>query len=56
VEAIAAPAEIFKGTSGLSIATDDEFYNGIWRPMSNSTETRSPSQLLFIKYAKVGLA
>ena len=56
VEAIAAPAEMFKDTAGLSIATDDEFYNGIWRPISKSTESRSPSPLLFIKNAKVGLA
>jgi hypothetical protein len=59
VEAVAAPAELFKGksgVSGLSIATDDEVYNGIWRPISNSTETRSPSRLLFTKYAKEGLA
>ena len=54
VEAIAAPAEMFKDTGGLSIATDDELYNGIWRPISKSRETRSPSPLLFIKNAKVG--
>jgi hypothetical protein len=56
VEAIAAPAEIIKRVGGLSIATDDEFYNGIWRPISKSTETRSPSPLLFSKHAKVGFA
>jgi hypothetical protein len=33
VEAIAAPAEIFKDSGGLSIATDDESYNDIWRPI-----------------------
>jgi hypothetical protein len=37
VEAIAAPAELFGKTSGLSIATDDELYNGIWRPISSPT-------------------
>jgi hypothetical protein len=56
VEAIAAPAEIFKETSGLSIATDDELYNSVWRPISNSTATRSPSQLLFVKTARAGFA
>jgi hypothetical protein len=55
VEAIAAPAEMFKDTGGLSIATVDEFYNGIWRPILKSTETRSPSPFLFIN-AKLGLA
>jgi hypothetical protein len=56
VEAIAAPAEIFKDSGGLSIATDDEFYNGIWRPIARSRESRSPSPLLFFKNAKLGFA
>jgi len=56
VEAIAASAEIFQDTGGLSIATDDERYNGSWRPIARSRETASPSSLLFIKNAKVGLA
>jgi hypothetical protein len=56
VEAIAEPAEIFGDTSGLSIATDDEFYNGIWRPIARSRETRPPSPLLFVKNAKAGFA
>ena len=54
VEAIAAPAEMFKESGGLSIATDDELYNGIWRPISKSTVARSPSPLLFTKNAKEG--
>jgi hypothetical protein len=56
VEAIAAPAEEFNDAGGLSIATDDEFYNGIWRPISKSRQTRHPSPLLFIKNAKLGFA
>ena len=56
VEAIAEPAERFKDAGGLSIATDDEFYNGIWRPISKSRQTRPPSPLLFIKNANVGFA
>lgn len=47
VEAIAAPAEIFKDTGGLSIATDDELYNGTWRAVGRSDETVSPSRLFF---------
>jgi hypothetical protein len=56
VEAIAAPAEIFNDAGGLSIATDDELYNGVWRPISTSTEQRSPSLSLFIEKAKDGFA
>jgi hypothetical protein len=56
VEAITAPAEEFNDAGGLSIATDDEFYNGIWRPISRSRQTRHPSPLLFVKNAKVGFA
>jgi hypothetical protein len=56
VEAIAPSAEIFNDYRGLSIATDDELYNGIWRPISRSRETRYPSPLLFSKEAKIGFA
>jgi hypothetical protein len=56
VEAIAESAGIFKITGGLSIATDDEFYNGIWRPISKGRETAAPSRLLFTKNAEVGFA
>jgi hypothetical protein len=56
VEAIAGPAEIFKNYGGLSIATDDELYNGIWRPIARSRESRSPSPLLFFENAKAGFA
>jgi hypothetical protein len=56
VEAIAAPAELFEGQSGLSIATDDENYNGLWRPVQNSKETRSPSPLLFSVTANEGFS
>jgi hypothetical protein len=56
VEAIAAPAELFDDAGGLSIATDDELYNGIWRPVSRSQQRFSPSPLLFSANAKRGLA
>jgi hypothetical protein len=46
VEAITVAAEEFKKIGGLSIATDDELYNGIWRPVSRSRETSLPSLLL----------
>ena len=52
VEAVAAPAELFKGkssVSGLSVATDDEVYNGIWRPIPPSPKMTSPSPMLFSK-------
>ena len=58
VEAIAAPAQIFEDTGGLSIATDDEVYNGIWRAIGRSKpqETVAPSRSLFSNEAKEGLA
>jgi hypothetical protein len=56
VEAIAEPADIFRNTSGLSIATDDELYSGIWRPVAKGEEPVAPSPLLFVKNAEVGFA
>lgn len=56
VEAVAVPAELFGDKSGLSIATDDETYHSIWRPIQISTETRSPSRLLFVENAKQGFS
>jgi hypothetical protein len=56
VEAVAAPADEFKNAGGLSIATDDEFYNGIWRPIAKSRQTGDPSPLLFAKNARTGFA
>jgi hypothetical protein len=46
VEALAASAELIP-KSGLSIATDDEFYKGIWRPILESTGPQPPSPMLF---------
>ena len=56
VEAVAAPADEFKDAGGLSIATDDEFYNGIWRPISTGGEPVAPSPLLFATNARMGFA
>jgi hypothetical protein len=56
VEAIAEPPEMFKDTAGLVVATDDELYNGIWRPISKSRETRPPSPLLFTVRATEGFS
>jgi len=56
VEAIAEPAEIFGNTSGLSIATDDELYSGIWRPIAKAREPVDPSPLLFVNNARMGFA
>lgn len=46
VEAVAAPAEISKAPEGISIATDDENYQGIWRPVSKPDEPKPPSPKL----------
>lgn len=48
VEALAAPADLL-GTSELSIATDDEFYQGIWRPLAPSKGPQVPSKMLFVE-------
>ena len=48
VEALAAPADRIENTE-LSIATDDEFYQGIWRPLPPSTGAQRPSEMLFIE-------
>jgi hypothetical protein len=47
VEALAAPADRIENTA-LSIATDDEFYSGIWRPLLESAGPQLPSKMLFI--------
>lgn len=46
VEAVAAPAEISQAPEGISIATDDENYYGIWRPISKHDEPQPPSPKL----------
>lgn len=56
VEAVAAPAELFGDKSGLSIATDDELYNGIWRPISNSQKKSPPPPQLFAARALEGFS
>lgn len=48
VEALAAPAESI-GKSELSIATDDEFYQGVWRPLPPSKGPQIPSNMLFVE-------
>jgi hypothetical protein len=48
VEALAAPADLIP-LSALSVATDDETYKGIWRPLAPSKGPQAPSKMLFIE-------
>jgi hypothetical protein len=51
VEALAAPAELIPN-SELCIATDDETYKGIWRPILKSAGVQPPSKMLFFDNVK----
>jgi hypothetical protein len=48
VEALAAPADSIEN-SELSIATDDEFYQGVWRPLPPNKGPQAPSEMLFLE-------